>query len=510
MSVSLKIQSIWLFLAKFVSFLLAFALPLLVVRYLSREEIGTYRQVFLVVANASSILPFGFPMTALYFLPREPESKNQLIQNILLFNFLVGGCFFLSFFLFSDLPAKALANDQIKDLATLIGLTVWLWTFSTLLETFAIANQETRIATLFIVFSQLTKTSLMILAVILFSSIESLLYAAIIQGFLQILALIIYLKRNLSFSWEKPRFSFIRRHLEYAIPLGFTGLIWILQNDLHNYFVSYRFGAEDFAIYAYGCFQIPLIMILRESVASVLIPKMSKLQAVDDKEEMIRVTVRSMQKLSLFYFPTYVFLFTTSDIFIKTLFTEKFDASIPIFLVNITLLPFEILLTDPIVRAYKELGRLLLRIRILSLIVLVSALYFAIWHVDLTGVITIAVSLVILEKLLFTAILAKKLGFNTKHLKLLMPVAKTAFSCLIAGFFLFIFITYTKGVLYGFFSKIFLPFLAGSFYLLLCLLIFGIAITISGSKLGIFNEEKEFLKQAFEQVNSVLRYGKQQ
>ena len=83
------------------------------------------------------------------------------------------------------------------------------------------------------------------------------------------------------------------------------------------------------------------------------------MQAKDEKREMIRLTARAMQKLSFFYFPIYVFLLITAQTFIITLFTQNYLASVPIFLINLTLLPFDIWVTDPIVRAYKELGRFL-------------------------------------------------------------------------------------------------------------------------------------------------------
>lgn len=495
--ISLRAQSMWLFFAKIISFILALALPLLVVRHLSQHDIGTYRQVFLVIANASTILPLGLPMTALYFLPREPQYRSQIIFNIMLFNFLVGAAFFLLLFLFPQIPAKIFANSEIQKLAILIGITVWLWIFSSFLEVIAIANQEARLATVFIVFSQLSKTSMMTAAVLLFSTVQSLLYAAILQSILQILILLVYLTRRFGNFWFAFDFNFFLKHMRYAFPIGFAGLIWILQGDLHNYFVSYRFGAEQFAIYAYGCFQIPLIAILREAVASVLIPKMSELEVKGDKAEMIRLTFRAIQKLSFFYFPLYVFLFLTADTFIKTLFTERFEASIPIFLVNLTLLPFEILILDPIVRAYRDLGDFLLKVRIIMLAVLIVFLYLAILYLNLTGVIAIVVSMIICEKLIFSLIAAHKLGITSRDLKSLLDVFKIAMISVIAGIvlmpFYFIAKDFTMSKFIAYFNS---QFLAGTLFLALCMAIFSAVYLILSYYSGVIeNEEKARLRE---------------
>ena len=61
---------IWLASAKAMAFVLGFALPLILVRELSQTEFGLYKQVFLLINTAITILPLGFAMSAFYFLPR--------------------------------------------------------------------------------------------------------------------------------------------------------------------------------------------------------------------------------------------------------------------------------------------------------------------------------------------------------------------------------------------------------------------------------------------------------
>ncbi|MBK7802279.1 MAG: oligosaccharide flippase family protein [Chloracidobacterium sp.] len=207
----------------------------------------------------------------------------------------------------------------------------------------------------------------------------------------------------------------------------------MLQNDIHNYFVGYKFTSAEYAIYAYGCFEVPLIAMLAESVTAVLIPRMNTLQVVGDKEEMIRLTARAMQKLAFFYFPIYAFLLITAQTFIITLFTTNYQQSASIFVINITILPFSILITDPIVRSYKELGRLFLVTRVAVLLTLVTVLYYGLEHFGLTGMITAAVGAIILEKIIAETMVIRKLGLGMHHLPLMTDVLKTAVICVAAG-----------------------------------------------------------------------------
>lgn len=430
---SIKEQSAWLLLAKTAAFAFSFLLPLLVVRYLNRESVGLYRESFLVITNAVNILPLGFSMSAYYFLTRESERRGAAIFNILLFNLIVGGAACTLLFLRPETLGNIFQNEELTRLAPEIGVVIWLWVFSTFLETVAVANQETRLATGFIVLAQFSKTFLMTSAVVFFASVESFIYAAIAQGALQTGVLLVYLNSRFPGFWKDFRPGFFVEQMIYAVPFGLAGILYILQTNIHNYFVGYKFTAAEFAVYAYGLFQVPLITMLGESVASVLIPRMSELQAKNDKSEIIRLTMRAMDKLSFVYFPVYVFLLITAQTFIVTLFTTDYLASVPIFVINLTLLPLSILVSDPIVRAYKELGRFLLALRFFILVGLVATLYYGLAFFDMRVMIAVAVGAVLIEKLVAETVIARKLGFGFKDLHLLKTIGKTAIASIIAG-----------------------------------------------------------------------------
>ncbi len=447
---SLKNQSAWLLFAKVVGFVFSFLLPLLVVRYLTQDKVGLYREAFLVIVNVAAILPLGFSMSAYYFLARETERRGAAIFNILAFNFVVGGLACLALFCFPQIVGSIFKNAEMTALAPKIGVVIWLWIFSTFLETVAIANREARTATVFIIFAQFSKTFLMVSAVMLFATVEAFLYAAMLQGALQALILLIYLNSRFPKFWTDFRPAFFVEQMKYAVPFGLVGVLWILQTDIHNYFVAHKFSSAEFAIYAYGCFQVPLIAMLAESVASVLIPKMSELEAKNDTAEMIRLTTRAMQKLSFFYFPIYVFLIITAQTFIVTLFTKNYLASVPILLINLTLLPFSILITDPIVRAYRNLGRFLLILRIFVLAGLISTLYFGLQYLDMRGMIAVAIGAMLIEKIFAETVIVRKIGFGVKDFHLLKNTVKTAFAAVFAGLVTYFFYHNTNEFLFNF------------------------------------------------------------
>ncbi len=495
----------------------SFLLPLLVVRFLTQENVGVYRQVFQVIATTVAILPLGVSMSAYYFLSRETERRASTVLNILIFNFVVGGLACLALFFYPQILGNIFHNEEITRLAPKIGVVIWLWIFSAFLETVAVANQEARMATAFIILAQFTKTLLMVSSVILFATVEAFVYAAMIQAALQTLVLLVYLNSRFPRFWTSFDFKFFREQLVYAIPFGLAGLLWVLQTDIHNYFVGYKFSASDYAIYAYGCFELPLIAMISESVTSVLIPRMSKLQSQNDKPEMVRLTTRAMEKLAFFYFPIYIFLIITAQTFIVTLFTRNYAASVSIFLINITLMPFYIWVVDPIVRSYKELGRFLLTLRIFIFIALVSALYFGIQNFDLRGMIAIVVVTTIIEKIISSIAVLRKLEVKRTDLYLLKGVAKTAVCSVFAGIFTFLFYwqfnekiaafgaEFAQNVL-GFSKTSVIDFVAGVLVLGLSFMIFAPIYLLSANYFGIIDEgEKKFVGEKWTKITKIFR-----
>ena len=67
----------------------------------------------------------------------------------------------------------------------------------------------------------------------------------------------------------------------------------------------------------------------------------------------------SIRKLSLAFFPLFFLLATTSREFIVGLYTSKFEASVPIFMLFIAMLPLTALSLDYVPRAFADTGFLL-------------------------------------------------------------------------------------------------------------------------------------------------------
>jgi O-antigen/teichoic acid export membrane protein len=230
-------------------------------------------------------------------------------------------------------------------------------------------------------------------------------------------------------------FALLGRQLSYALPLGVAGLLYALQLDVHNYFVSHFFGAAAFAVYSTGCFDLPLIHILSDSVGSVMIPRVNLLQKENRPREIIELTAAMMRKLALVYFAIYALLLVVAREFILFLFTAKYLASTPIFVINLTMILIYFMsgIYDPIMRAYAEHRFFLLRLRAVLFVAMLAALWFGTPRLGLVGVITLVVCFNFVERVVTLAKAARIVGVRARDLVLLKDVGKLAAAATIAG-----------------------------------------------------------------------------
>jgi len=423
----------WLMFAKTAAFVFNVALPMLLVRRLDQAQFGVYKQLFLVIGTSVMVLPLGFATSAYYFLPRQPEHRQATVLNILLYNMAVGAVACGAFLLWPVLLDIIFHQPGLTGYAHLLGIVILLWIVSQTLEVIPIANGEMKLASALIISVQLTRTAIYVAAVIAFGSVRALIWAAVVQGSLQTAVLWWYLQSRFGRFWQHMDWGLMRRQLSYAIPLGLAGILFTVQTDLHSYFVSNRLGAVAFAIYGIGTVQLPLMGMLQEATNAVVIPRVSVLQQQNDTREIIELMARAMRKLAAVYFPVYALLVVVAHEFISFLFTPRYLASVPVFLINLTLLLLGILLQDPLFRAYVEQRFFLIRLRVVLCVLLTAGLWIGTTRFGLVGAISVVVLVGVAERVVMAIRFGRILGVRRKDMVLLKDIGKLALAAAAAG-----------------------------------------------------------------------------
>jgi len=432
---SLTAMAAWSMIARTLAFACSFALPLLLVRRLSRQDFGLYKQVFLLALTAINTLPLGIDMSAYYFLPRESKRKPNVVLNILSFYFLTTIVSGFALYLFPQILHGIFGTDDLVSFSGLIAILIPLWGLPFVLENIAYANEDAKLASVFVVVSELSKAIVLIGATLWFGTLRALIIAAIIHGTIQAVISLVYFSSAFGAFWKDLDWSVLRRQLIYILPFGFAAVLLRFQSDLHSYFVSHRFSAADFAVYSVGCFNLPLLSILSSSVGAVMIPRVSHLQALGQRREIIELVARMMRKMAVIYFPLYVFLMIVRKEFITALFTTQYLSASPVFALNLSIIPLGLLVSanDAVIRAYPEHRSYLVKLRAALIPGLLVALWFCTTRFGLLGAILVVVTAGAIEATLMSIRLGRTLGVTLRDAKLLPDVGKVAIAASAAG-----------------------------------------------------------------------------
>ena len=477
--------------AKSVGFALSVLMPLVLVRTLSISEFGLYKQAFLIISTALMLFGLQVAASAYYFMPRMPSKRPQIAMNVLIFYSLIGGVVAL---LCAAFPRWVTVLFNSADLAAstpLIGLAILLWLVSSFLEIVAVADGDVRSASAFIILSQLTRTALILAAAIAFGGVRAIVAAAAVQGAVQCLILLAYLRRRFGRFWRSFDWPLFKSQLGNALPFGLGGLAYVVQSDMHNYFVSHYFDPATFALYAVGCFQLPLFTLLLDSVGSVLIPEIARLQAESGRRAIFLLWVSASRKIAFFFVPVCAFLFLMRSEFITALFTDRYAGAAPIFAINVAVMLLNITLSSAVLRAFDECKYFSMKLHILLIPVMWASLWVGIREAGLVGAMAAFALVQTIDVAITTGKAAKILGLTLKDLRYLTPLART-------------FAAAAAAALVTISIKHLLPDVRGNTLLLVCMAAFGsVYLAVAFIVGAVTDAEKSELRSA------LLRFNRQ-
>lgn len=334
---------------------LAFLVPIILARRFSIEEFGYYKQIFLIFNVLLPIIDFGITNSLFYFIPRYLDTKNSIVGQTIFLTFISCTICTGLFFLMPGKIAVVFTKDfQISSLIPLLGIFTILWHLSNILEVILIIEKKAFRAGVLTFFSEAVRSVSSILVVFFGGNIKHILIALVAVGGCRCALMAYYLLRNYDIDW-RIRFGSVKQQLIYSIPFGAAVIVNGLVNNVHQYIVSVTNSSAEYAIFAIGCFQLPLIGVLIDSVAKTSLVRMAELRNYPNAFEEIAIIVsNSCRKLWLITFPIFVIFFIVAEELIEILFTDQYMASVPIFRIFIFIIPLSALLIQHVPRVFDE------------------------------------------------------------------------------------------------------------------------------------------------------------
>ena len=186
----------------------------------------------------------------------------------------------------------------------------------------------------------LLRTLLIILAVIKFKIVYAAIIILIIVEIIKSIFAVIYLKKMHKYDVSKLRKDIIMQMLKYNIWVAISGVLGKVGQSMDKIILLALVSTSDFAIYAIGFIQIPLLSTFYNSIGDVTLTNISHLSSESIQSQKTLNLYKNMLSINaLITFPIICFGFFYIESIIILLFGKQYITSANIFIIiNLTAL----------------------------------------------------------------------------------------------------------------------------------------------------------------------------
>lgn len=323
-------QAAWVAIGNLFSFLVGIVSPMILSRYFSKADYGTYKQVMYVYGTLLTVFSLGLPRAYSYFIPKKPIEQSKSITLKLTKVFIALG-FLFSVVLFSC--AKPIA-EFLKNPELVIALRVFSPVPFLLLPTLGLEGvyasfQKTQYLAVYTVLTRVF-TIVCVVFPVLFNNGN---YISAIIGFdvasllTCILAMIMMFSPFKRIEYRDTEISYTDI-FSFAIPLMVASLWGMVFNSANQFFISRYFGNEVFAEFSNGFMEIPFAGMVVSAVAVVMLPAFSKLDSGCGMSQQLLLTWNnSVIKSAKIIFPLLFFCIFFPETIMTCMYGDLYDTS---------------------------------------------------------------------------------------------------------------------------------------------------------------------------------------
>jgi O-antigen/teichoic acid export membrane protein len=334
---------------RLVSAALTFALPLMLARLLTPDEFGTYKQFFLIASTLQMTGQLGLTQSLLYFMPRGGKERGAYISQTFLSLAALGAVFGGAMWLGAPLVGRWLGDGTLASLRTPLAVYGGLMLCAASLESAIMSEGRIGKTAVAYVLTDGVRAFALVLGA-KYGGPAGLFWAAAATSALRVGGLFaIVLARIVPFA--RPRAGLFKAQLAYALPFAGACYLYVAQRYFSQYAVSASFDAATFALFAVASFHMPMVDIVFTPLSDVMIVHIGKAQHGGQPRAAWAAWNDAVQRLSAILFPAAVCAWLFGPTLLPLLFTHKYDASVPLFMLATLEIPLWIWPLDALFRA---------------------------------------------------------------------------------------------------------------------------------------------------------------
>ena len=338
---SFAADSIVLTFSKILAGVVQILVTMILSKYRSLQEYGTFTQMLLVVSLIDSILMMGLPNSISFFLGRSKDLKSR--QDFLSVYFtlntiltVLSGVILVACIVPIQMYFK---NDSIRSYWFFLAFFPWATVTSSAMENMCVSSQKTNFLIPFKICHSVSSISVALLCYLLKAPFQ-----IYVIGYLTsegVFALLTYffsffLAKQVKFSLNR---TIIKSIFMFSIPIGLASAVGTLNAEIDKFMIGWFLSTEDVAIYSNAARDLPLT-VFAISMTAALLPRMSGVLKDKKYEKGVemwgKAIVISLSIIALFSLGC----FTFAEDVVLFLYGDKYLPGVDVFRVFAILLMF--------------------------------------------------------------------------------------------------------------------------------------------------------------------------
>ena len=325
-------EAVRLTVSKVVTLTISMINSMLLARFRTLEEYGTYSQLLLVTSLVTSLLMLGLPNSINFFLARAEtdEEKRRFTSVYYTFSTILSLIIGASLVLSVPLIEMYFHNSAISKFYYFLALYPWAHIISSSIEHILVVFQRTNYLIYFRLFHSVAMLGSV--AVVQWLGFGFNTYMIAFIAINSIFAILVYfvahkLNSGIYISLEK---NIVKSILSFSIPIGLATVVGTLNTEIDKLLIGYLMDTEQMAIYTNAAKELPLT-IVGASITTVLLPQMSLLLKQNKEKSAIKLW-NVATELSLIIVAVMVRgVFTYAEDVMTFLYSEKYLPGISVF-----------------------------------------------------------------------------------------------------------------------------------------------------------------------------------
>jgi O-antigen/teichoic acid export membrane protein len=329
-----KFQTIFIIAGKITAMLATFAVPLVLIRLLSKSEYGIFAQFYVIVFLCTGFFSLSVHSNLYFFYPTASEHKRKsLVAQTLLFLIFVA----IVAIVLLNIPFignRIIGEGDLLTYKNLIISGIILFMPILILEPLYVVKTDIITSLLYPPAEVILRLSLVIGLVLIRPGLNSVFTGILISAAVCFLFVTYYISKEIGIKnirltlFDK---GLAKQQLMYSIPFGAAVSLNLLFLQYDKIICISFLTPADFAIYAISFYGIPGVLQVFDSLSQVYLIKMTVKFQENKIQELATIYKTLVTKTFSFSFPAILIVMLYAEKIIVLLFTRNYIDSVPLF-----------------------------------------------------------------------------------------------------------------------------------------------------------------------------------